>query len=117
MKTKILSVALVSGLLALAAWLVNSPNRGQADDVPEKYRATIAKGLEYLAKSQAEDGHWEGDGGKHPVAMTGLVGVALLMETNRPGGFTGLAPVPPAEPLVHLANLRKAADWLMAKSR
>ena len=80
MKTKVLSSLLAGSLLALAAWLVHVPEPAQADDVPEKYRETVHKGLEYLAKNQFKDGHWEGDGGKHPVAMTGLAGLALLME-------------------------------------
>ena len=72
--------------------------------VPRTYRETVDMGLEYLAKSQFEDGHWEGDGGQHPVAMTGLAGLALLME--RKVGREGK----------YLANIRQAADWLMAKS-
>ena len=59
---------------------MHGPSPVQADEVPEKYRDTVHKGLEYLAKNQFKDGHWEGDGGQHPVAMTGLAGVALLME-------------------------------------
>ncbi len=61
-----------------------------------------AKGLDYLVKHQLPDGHWEGDGGKHPVAMTGLAGLPLLMETA---------------PVSYLVNIRKAADWLMDQSQ
>src|SRR5262245_16646406 len=105
MMTKAL-VLLFAGLVALAAWLVQVPTDSQPDPegVPAKYRDTVAKGLDYLAKNQHKDGHWEGDDGKHPVAMTALVGMAFLMEgsTIDKGKYS--------------ANLRKACDWLISKS-
>jgi hypothetical protein len=105
MKIKVLLFLLVSSLLALAAWLVHGPNPTHADEVPEKYRETVRKGLEYLVKNQCKDGHWEGDGGRHPVAMTALAGMALLMEGSnlQKGKYS--------------ANIRKAVDWLMDKSQ
>jgi hypothetical protein len=115
MKAKITFILLAGGLSALAAWLVRAPNPAQADEIPEKYRETVHKGLEYLAKHQHKDGHWEGDDGKHPVAMTGLAGLALLMErdgpTGRGGGRTKV------RDLKYEANIRKAVDWLMDKSQ
>ncbi len=115
MKTKLLFFLLAGSLLALAAWLVHVPNSAQADDVPEKYRDTVHKGLEYLVKHQHKDGHWEGDDGKHPVAMTGLAGLALLMEKDSPkrSGFGE----PIAGKAKYSADIRKAADWLMDKSQ
>jgi hypothetical protein len=74
----------------------------------------LSKGLEYLVKNQFKDGHWEGDDGKHPVAMTGLTGLALLMERNAPSGRGPLSPI--GEPK-HMANIRKGVDWLMDKSQ
>src|SRR5258705_13774721 len=114
MKTKVLIFLLAGGLLALAAWLVHVPNPMQADEVPEKYRDTVHKGLEYLAKNQHKDGHWEGDGGQHPVAMTGLVGLALLMENENPRrrGFAG-----GGSKAKYSSNIRKAVDWLMDQSQ
>ena len=114
MKAKLLLVALVCILVALAAWTARTPNPVQADDIPEKYRDTARKGLAYLIKNQFEDGHWEGDGGRHPVAMTGLVGLALLMEMENNSRRGGLLPIPTA---THSVNIRKAADWLMEKSQ
>jgi hypothetical protein len=114
MKTKILFFLLASCLLALTAWLVHVPKLTQADDVPEKYRDTVHEGLEYLVKNQFKDGHWEGDGAQHPVAMTGLAGLALLMEKDNPRrhglGETG-------SKAKYSANIRKAADWVMDKSQ
>ena len=73
--------------------------------IPEKYRPTIKKGLEYLARSQAKDGHWGATGDQYPVAMTGLAGIALLMEgsTIREGPYKD--------------HIRKATDWLLDKSQ
>jgi hypothetical protein len=111
---KLFSYLLVGSLIVLAAWLANAPRPAQAD-VPAKYHDTVRKGLEYLVKQQHADGHWEGDGGQHPVAMTGLVGLAFVMAAEHPmrnrGGET---PAPVAK---YPAQLRKAADWLMAQSQ
>jgi hypothetical protein len=129
MKVKLLGLSLVACLMAVAAWLVHrndgtesefaqssharEPQASQAaKDLDKKYRETAAKGLEYLVKHQFPDGHWEGDGGKHPVAMTGLVGLALLMETELP--IVDLLPLVTTGK--YTVNLRKAADWLMEHS-
>jgi hypothetical protein len=132
-KTKVLSLLTTTCVLAWAAWLVHqgstsefnshalSPVMQAAESspaqevaVPEKYRDTIHKGLEYLAKHQFKDGHWEGDEGKHPTAMTALVGLAFFMERDgrhgRVGRFTD-------RETKHSAEIRKAVDWLMDKSQ
>src|SRR5438105_1252584 len=72
-----------------------------ADQLPQNYQETVNKGLAWLAKAQLRDGHWEASGGAYPVAMTGLSGVALLMEgsTLRDGKYAD--------------NVRRATDWLM----
>ena len=54
-------------------------SRSAADEVPKEYQAAIAKGLDWVARNQARDGHWEAIGGQYPSAMTGLGGMALLM--------------------------------------
>ena len=54
--------------------------QARADEIPEKYRETVRKGLEYLVKQQFKDGHWGANGDQYPVSMTGLAGMALLME-------------------------------------
>jgi hypothetical protein len=114
-KVKVLFFLLAGCLVALAAWLVDVPKSAPADEVPEKYRGTVQKGLEYLVKSQFKDGHWEGDGGQHPVAMTGLAGLALLMEGGTDGRDGRRLKVVPERK--YSPNIRKAVDWLMDKSR
>jgi hypothetical protein len=73
----------------------------RADELPPEYRATVTKGLDWLAKTQQRDGHWEGNGGQYQGAMTALAGMALLMEgsTIHDGKYA--------------ANVRKAVDWMM----
>jgi hypothetical protein len=110
MKKTLLLLSAIA-VLAWAAWRMNGPSPVQAD-VPEKYRDTIHQGLEYLAKGQHKDGHWEGDGGAHPVAMTGLVGLALLMERSKPSG----ALVGRGLPTTYARALGRAVDWLVERS-
>lgn len=76
----------------------------QAEPVPKEYRPTVRKALDWLVKQQQRDGHWGANGDHYPVAMTGLAGMALLMEgsTLRSGKYA--------------ENIRRAADWLMARS-
>ncbi len=90
----------VGGLLTLVAAL---PAR--ADEVPPEYRAAIAKGLDWVAKSQARDGHWDANGGQYPTTMTALGGMALLMEgsTLREGKYA--------------QNIRRAVDWIVERSQ
>lgn len=75
-----------------------------ADELPAKYKDTVKKGLEYLKKQQFKDGHWGANGDQYPVSMTGLGGLAMLMEgsTIREGAYS--------------QNIRKASDWLMERS-
>lgn len=131
MRRKLLGFSLAGCLVALAAWFVyrnNSssetglassaegagPQAFQTYEVPKQYQETVRKGLDYLVKNQFPDGHWEGDGGKHPVAMTGLVGLALLMEKETPRRSL---PIEQADVKAkYLVNTRKAADWLMDNS-
>jgi hypothetical protein len=96
-----------SGLLGAAACGLlfgPGPACGRADEVPEKYREAIHKGLEYLVKNQHKDGHWGANADQYPVSMTALAGMALLMEgsTVRDGKYA--------------TPIRLAADWLMDRS-
>ena len=79
------------------------PGATRGDTVPQEYREMIKKGLDWMVKNQAKDGHWEAFGGQYPVTMTALGGLALLMEgsTIREGKFRD--------------NIRRAVDFLMVR--
>ena len=76
----------------------------QADEIPAEYRGAVQKGLEYLAKHQNKDGSWDSFG-QYPTVMTGVSGMALLMEgsTMREGKYKD--------------NIRRAVDYLMSKAQ
>src|SRR5262249_34685561 len=103
---KLMRYALLLGAMACAA-LLWGPSRPQAraDEIPEKYRKAVEKGLEWLASKQHEKGYWGANGDQYPISMTALAGMALLMEgsTVKEGKYA--------------ENIRKAADWLMDKSQ
>jgi rhamnogalacturonyl hydrolase YesR len=77
----------------------------RADEIPEKYRKAVDKGLEWLAARQNDKGMWGANGDNYPISMTALAGMALLMEgsTVRDGKYA--------------AHIRKAVDFLMDKSQ
>ena len=79
-------------------------NKAHADEIPAEYRPCVDKGLKWVSKNQSKDGHWEAFGGQYPLTMTGLSGMALLMQgsTLREGKYKD--------------NIRRAVDWLMARS-
>ena len=88
--------------LAVASQLI-APAR--AEELEQKYKDVVKKGLEYLKKQQFKDGHWGANGDNYPVSMTGLSGLAMLMEGSnvREGQYA--------------LQIRKAADWLMERSQ
>ncbi|HJT76982.1 MAG TPA: hypothetical protein VJ739_07235, partial [Gemmataceae bacterium] len=95
-------LAVLAGGLVLAA---PGASRLRAEELSPEYQAVVDKGLEWLAKQQNRDGHWEALGGQYPVSMTALGGMALLMEgsTIREGKYAD--------------RIRRCADWLMARSQ
>jgi hypothetical protein len=98
--------ALLAGAASLggAMLLGMGRNRARADEIPAEFRPCVDKGLEWLAKTQSKDGHWEAFGGQYPLTMTGLSGMAMLMQgsTLREGKYKD--------------HIRRAVDWLMARS-
>jgi hypothetical protein len=88
----------ISIAIALA-WC--GPERSRGDEIAPKYKEVISKGLQYLARVQHRDGHWDANGGTYPTTMTALAGLAMLMEgsTMRDGKYA--------------EHIRKAVDWLM----
>jgi hypothetical protein len=73
----------------------------RAEDLPPKYRAMTDKALQWLVQQQHKDGHWETPGGQFATAMTGLAGMALLMQgsTMRDGKYA--------------RNIREAVEYLL----
>lgn len=85
--------------------LLAGPSAAWSEEIPPECRTAIHKGLQWVAKQQQRDGHWEANGGQYPTTMTALAGMTLLMEgsTLRDGKYAAL--------------LRKAVDWLMERSQ
>lgn len=99
--------------VALGLILAQSSSRAWADDIPPikkdgkmvSLEPYIDKGLKYLVDKQFKDGHWGANGDNYPVSMTGLAGIALLMEgsTVREGKYA--------------AQISKAVDWCLERSQ
>lgn len=79
--------------------------RGQGPSLSPAERQAVAAGLDYLAKAQQPDGHWDVKDGAYPVAMTALAGRAFLM-----GGAT-------LTHAKHAESIRRAVDYLMDRSQ
>ena len=93
-------------LLASAAGLFLSPTAARADETKVDVQETIRRGLEWLAKNQNRtEGCWEAHGGQYPTTMTGLAGMAMLMEgsTMREGKYS--------------SNIKKAVEWFVKRSQ
>ena len=91
---------------AAAGTLLASPTVLQADEAKVDVQENIRKGLEWLAKNQNRtEGSWEAHGGQYPTTMTGLAGMAMLMEgsTMREGKYS--------------QNIKKAVEWFMKRSQ
>lgn len=67
--------------------------------------AAVERGLDYLKKVQAQDGHWEAPGGQYPTSVTGVTGMAFLMEgsTIREGKYSD--------------QVQKAVEWFLNPRR
>jgi len=88
------------GLFALPHLAPAQPKKaGGVDD--KAVEAAVEKGLDYLKRVQAQDGHWEAPGGAYPVAMSGVAGTAFLMEGSnlREGKYSD--------------QIKKAVDWFL----
>ncbi len=91
-------------IAVLAAAIVMPAAEPAAAKDPDVRRVT-SRGLEWLAKSQSSLGHWAGQGGRYPTAMTALAATALSVEgsTTTQGKYA--------------RNIRRAVDYLLARSR
>jgi hypothetical protein len=70
--------------LALIWGMVDDPTDAMDPVFANKVRQSVVRGLDYLARMQANDGRWEADGGTYRVAMTALSALALIMDGNTP---------------------------------
>jgi hypothetical protein len=98
-------LTLFSALALGLGLFLTSSSQVRADEILPEYRNAVKKGLEWVARNQHKDGHWEANGGQYPSCMTGLGGLSLLMEgsTMREGKYAD--------------NIRRAVDWLMERSQ
>jgi hypothetical protein len=92
---------LIAAVIALAL-----PERAMAKSIQDpKVRAAVHRGLEWVANSQSRLGHWTATDGRYATAMTALAGMSLLAEgsTTTQGRYA--------------ANIRRAVDYLVSRSR
>lgn len=78
-----LALIAILGLLTINVALVNGETTEPPMTSDPAVRRAVDRGLQFLVNSQARSGKWEADaGGRFPVAMTSLAGMALLMDGN-----------------------------------
>lgn len=101
----LVAVAVVVAVVAVPAPVPAQEKEKKPDDMKKKVEESIEKGLEWLKKTQAQDGHWEAQGGQYPTTMTALAGMCFLMEgsTLKEGKYS--------------EQVRKAVDWFLAANR
>src|SRR5882672_2496325 len=77
-------------LITIACVFLVVPLRAAEEIYPKhvtaKSQAAVKKGLDFLAKSQNQDGYWTGtqDGNAYPITMASLAGMAFLANGNTP---------------------------------
>jgi hypothetical protein len=99
------AVAAVGAVAAVPASAPVAHAQEKKDDTKKRVEESIEKGLEYLKKLQAQDGHWEAQGGQYPTSMTALAGMCFLMEgsTLKEGKYSD--------------QVKKAVEWFLAPNR
>jgi len=99
------AIAALGAVTALVTIPAPVPAQEKKDDIKKRTEDSIEKGLEYLKKIQAQDGHWEAQGGQYPTSMTALAGMCFLMEgsTLKEGKYSD--------------QVKKAVDWFLAPNR
>ncbi len=87
--------------LAILTGMVSTLEADQAIDVSD----TVARGLQWLASQQDRDGAWSANGGQYPGSMTGLAGMALLMEGSslKEGRYR--------------ENIERAVEWYLKRAQ
>jgi len=97
-RTLLLSPFALAGLSAV-------PSFGEEPRKKIDVDTTVDKGLEWLKRNQAADGHWDANGGQYPTTMTALAGMAFLMEgsTLKEGKYSD--------------QLVKAVNWFLLRQQ
>src|SRR5207302_6684826 len=65
------------------AAVAHKPNQVRGDEITDKQRAAVVKGLDWLAHSQQLDGSFSR--GSSSAGITGLAGLAFMSAGNLPG--------------------------------
>ncbi|HEY2910067.1 MAG TPA: hypothetical protein VGI99_07460 [Gemmataceae bacterium] len=91
---------------AALAWLAADGSPAPAAAFTNKdVDKCVERGLDYLKKIQAQDGHWEAPGGNYPTTVTAICGMAMLMEGSnlREGKYSD--------------QINKAVGWFLSPAR
>jgi hypothetical protein len=100
-----LAVAALGAVATLISLPAPAPAEDKKDDLKKRVEDSVEKGLEYLKKTQAQDGHWEAQNGQYPTSMTALAAMCFLMEgsTLKEGKYSD--------------QVKKAVEWFLAPNR
>ncbi len=101
MRQAALVFSLATTLLLGSVFGQAQPPKDKEKGIPKKYRPAVDKALQWIAKQQKPDGHWEATGGKYPVPITAMAGMPLLMEGSN--GTSGKFKL----------NIIRTVDWLL----
>jgi hypothetical protein len=95
----------LGGLVVIPAPVPAQEKKAADKDMKKRAEEAIERGLEWLKKTQAQDGHWEAQGGQYPTTMTALAGMCFLMEgsTLKEGKYSD--------------QVQKAVNWFLAPNR
>ncbi len=104
MRTVKIRVGWMRWIALSAAAVVLSAGVAAADEASRNAKRVTARALEWLAAHQSRNGHWSGNNGRYPTAMTGMSGMALLAEgsTTTQGKYA--------------RNISKAVDFLVGRA-
>jgi hypothetical protein len=96
------AAVVVGGVVAIPSPV---PAQEKKDDIKKRVEEAVEKGLEWLKRTQAQDGHWEAQGQMYPTTMTALAAMCFLMEgsTLKEGKYSD--------------QIQKAVNWFLASNR
>ena len=98
------AAAALGCLVAIPAPVPAQEKKADDKDMKKRTEDAVEKGLEWLKKTQAQDGHWEAQGGQYPTTMTALAGMCFLMEgsTLKEGKYSD--------------QVQKAVNWFLHRT-